>query len=380
MFVDLCLLLVSIRRRESRIGGLVEKMRQAEDAPVIDILTRFHAIHEDPQVRENFELFRHVVFDLNGDYYAAVPLDAPPRMNPQAREVLRRETLLLSNLFTGFEKERFFSRVLMPYITTNQIQKRLWRQGSKFAHSESFRLYKFRDGAWSEFILGAVMGAGRKMEAVRGDLLRTTPPDQRREPHFGAMNPNTAASRDAMWAGHGGPATVARSEPAPTWYMPPPAPFNRTQQAPRAAEAPVADLAEHKRRLAEAAEVHVTAAANSNTAPTRPDAGLAPTMPPMAPTVAEGTTIQPATVVAAAAPEGAIKVEAVERTLTWHVPQDSPLRAPLARIEAAAAADQAAGSHPALPAAPAQTPAAEAPQEIAVDRIASRFRPEASQG
>jgi hypothetical protein len=165
VFVDLCLLLVSIGRPENRLGGLLPRMREAERGPVIQILSRFNQIHRDEEIRENFELFRHVVFDFNGDYYVAVPLDAPPRMNPEQREELRLEAALLANLFASFEQERLFSRVLMPLLPMASIRKKLRRQGSKFAEAEAFRVYKFRAGAWSEIILGAVMGAARRVEA-----------------------------------------------------------------------------------------------------------------------------------------------------------------------------------------------------------------------
>ncbi|MET0431983.1 MAG: hypothetical protein ABWZ86_05845 [Hyphomicrobium sp.] len=163
LFVDLCLFLVSMGKRPGgRLDGLVPKMQAAERGPVIEILSRFNDIHRDKQIRENFELFRHVVFDMNGDYYVAVPLDAPPRMNPAERENLRVEAQLLANLFASFEREKIFKRTLLP--TTGSIQKRLARQGSKFAGSESFRVYKFTNGAWSDIILGAVMGAARRAE------------------------------------------------------------------------------------------------------------------------------------------------------------------------------------------------------------------------
>jgi len=163
LFVDICLFLVSMGQRSgSRLDGLVPKMQAAERGPVIEILSRFNDIHRDKQIRENFELFRHVVFDMNGDYYVAVPLDAPPRMNPAERESLRVEAQLLANLFASFEKEKIFKRTMLPI--TSSIQKRLKRQGSKFANSESFRVYKFANGAWSDIILGAVMGAARRAE------------------------------------------------------------------------------------------------------------------------------------------------------------------------------------------------------------------------
>ncbi len=163
MFVDLCLFLVSmVQRPASRLSGLLPKMQAAERGPVIEILSRFNDIHKDQEIRENFEIFRHVVFDMHGDYYVAVPLDAPPRLNPTERENLRVEAQLLANLFASFEKERIFKRTMLP--TTASIQKRLKRQGSKFAGSEAFRVYKFTDGAWSDIILGAVMGAARRSE------------------------------------------------------------------------------------------------------------------------------------------------------------------------------------------------------------------------
>lgn len=163
VFVDLCLFLVSmVSIPANRLGGLVPKMQAAERGPVIQILSRFNDIHKDRQIRENFEIFRHVVFDMNGDYYVAVPLDAPPKLNPQERETLRVEAQLLANLFASFEQEKIFKRTLLP--TTGSIQKRLKRQGSKFAGAEAFRVYKFLDGAWSDIILGAIMGAARRSE------------------------------------------------------------------------------------------------------------------------------------------------------------------------------------------------------------------------
>ncbi|MAI46648.1 MAG: hypothetical protein CBC34_011870 [Hyphomicrobiaceae bacterium TMED74] len=164
IFVDLCLLLVSIGRPINRLNGLLPKMREAERGPVYQILTRFDDIHKDQQVRQRFEVFRHVVFDYNGDYYVAVPLDAPRNQNPAEVNSLQQEAHLLANLFASFEKEKIFARVYNPLLTRKVIQKKLWRQGSKFANSQAFRTYRFRDGAWSEIILGAIMGASRRSE------------------------------------------------------------------------------------------------------------------------------------------------------------------------------------------------------------------------
>ncbi len=144
------------------------KMREAERGPMIEILSRFNDIHRDDRVRENFELFRHVVFDLAGAYYVAVPLDAPPESDPRLREEMRVEVQLLANLFTSFEKDRIFKRTWTPF--TGTVQAKLRKQGSKFARSQAFRVYRFTDGAWPEIILGAVMGAARRVEAREAAL------------------------------------------------------------------------------------------------------------------------------------------------------------------------------------------------------------------
>ncbi|MFV0295745.1 MAG: hypothetical protein ACK5JT_06455, partial [Hyphomicrobiaceae bacterium] len=227
IFVDLCLLLVSIRRPASPLERLVPKMRAAERGPVIQILSRFNDIHRDKEVRENFEVFRHVVFDYHGDYYAAVPLNTPYRPNPHKdrqrlgygvsdAEKLMQEAHLLSNLFASFEKEKIFSRVMNPLLSTSVIQKRLRRQGSKFANAGAFRVYRFRDGAWSEIILGAVMGAARRVEEQKmremprvRDMLEAPLADPSPHAHPRRANFDTPAFERHAAAGYGG----TRGEP-----------------------------------------------------------------------------------------------------------------------------------------------------------------------
>ncbi len=167
IFVDICLLLVSMGRPMNRLQGLVPKMQAAERGPVYQILSRFTDIHADADMRQKFEVFRHVVFDYGGDYYVAVPLDAPWNRNPREQQELLAEAHLLSNLFSSFEKEKIFKRVYSPLLKTSSIQKKLGRQGSKFTHCKAFRIYRFADGAWSEIILGAVMGAAKRVEAEK---------------------------------------------------------------------------------------------------------------------------------------------------------------------------------------------------------------------
>ncbi len=237
LFVDLCLLLVSMGRPVNRLGGLMPRMQAAERSPVSTILSRFNDIHRDPDVRQTFEVFRHVVFDQGGVYYVAVPLDAPytvgrrggvpPQLgygSPEAQE-LQHEAHLLANLFTSFEKERIFARVHSPLLTTGMVQKKLARQGSKFAGCRAFRIYRFRDGAWQEIILGAVMGAAKRAEdqravEARDVTARTTgvPEAPRRERGLQTAAPvmraaaNHSADEARFAAGHGPYARAAQDE------------------------------------------------------------------------------------------------------------------------------------------------------------------------
>ena len=302
IFVDICLLLVSIGGRGHRLHGLVPKMREAERGPVIEILSRFNDIHRDPEIRESFELFRHVVFDVHGSYYVAVPLDAPPDTSAAEREDLRTEAQLLANLFTSFEKDRIFKRTWTPF--NGAVRKKLAKQGSKFAGSEAFRIYKFRDGAWSEFILGAVMGAARRAEAdanrrrIERDILRRSEPVIRTEPKTrpeksartepslrtdpSVRNRQSFGAADPVFGSNAGHPRKTRVEPewtsagerkpetaAETWQTP------RFRYAPPASAQTAGGFGPYARSAAAElgaspdAEDAIAAPANSNTAPVR---------------------------------------------------------------------------------------------------------------
>jgi hypothetical protein len=311
---------------------------------------------------------------MNGDYYVAVPLDAPPRMNPKDREELRLEAQLLANLFTSFEKEKIFTRVLMPIISVKSIQKKLWKQGSKFAHSETFRLYKFKDGAWSEIILGAIMGAAKRVETekrrrrIEDDLFArheptftgavseaaqraaTGTPQPPPMPHGMAPAPPPPPPAMANWQVPAPPpprgyAPAAAYQPAfgpyaaaaaHQMHTPPPAeavvaaypqhlatpPQRRAEPVPSLVPGvpdTVADLREYKSKLEQQADVSVRIA-NNNTAPV--EAASRPQSPPPAAAPRPDISLVPPERAPDAAPasEPTVKVEAIERKVVFHMP------------------------------------------------------------
>ena len=193
IFVDLCLLLVSIGRPVNQFVGLERGMREAEEGPVFPILARFHDIHADSQAIRHFEVFRDVIFDFNGHYHVAVPLSIP--RDAENYEALQAEAHRLANLCYALEGKGILTRpisFLPPLVALRQLKRR----GSKFVacygarrparyrrgwdwmrstwadthHVErpAFKVYRFKKGAWPEMILGAVMGAARHIEVRTG--------------------------------------------------------------------------------------------------------------------------------------------------------------------------------------------------------------------
>ena len=129
IFVDLCLLLVSIGRPVNQFMGLERSMREAEDGPVYPILARFHDIHADADAIRHFEVFRDVIFDLNGQYHVAVPLNIP--RSADNYEDLQREAHRLANLCYALEGKGILSRP-MSFLPGLVVQRQLKRRGSKF--------------------------------------------------------------------------------------------------------------------------------------------------------------------------------------------------------------------------------------------------------
>ena len=394
IFVDLCLLLVAMARPSNRLHGLVPKMRAAERGPVYQILSRFNQIHHDGEMRQHFELFRHVVFDYLNDYYVAVPLDAPKvvydwlpvpkdkvrttmehrqRMLTVAeRAELQREAHLLANLFASFEQERIFFRIddrwlgrlTLQVPSSEQARKKLRRQGSKFAEADAFRIYKFSEGAWSEIILGAVMGRAQPMPVAEpASVLGTDPLGSARPfPVRPALWPESSARIEPDLGGGnavGPDSSGDRTAAAP--IAPAAAPEVRT--APRAS-APPAD-GRHDARFGPyarfAAQVreddHIDHPADEPAAALAqlPRRASSPAPLPLPPTEAWipatraslRARLDAAASSAREAAEGkgeTVQVDLIERTATIHVPADGAMPEAVRRALATAAAAHAEAS------------------------------------
>jgi hypothetical protein len=189
IFVDICLLLVSIGRPITGFLHLERDIRLAESGPVLPILARFHDIHSDDDAVKYFEVFREVIFDANGQYYVAVPLRIPEGAEHRAER--EREAHRLANLCYALEGKGILKRPRRA-LRTAYVVRQLQRRGSKFVRcygdirppryvrawqtvrslwaatpyleKPAFKIYRFKKGAWPEMILQAVMRAARDNE------------------------------------------------------------------------------------------------------------------------------------------------------------------------------------------------------------------------
>ena len=146
LFVDFCILLVSINRPINRFQMLHTIVREARDGPIAEVLAKFHGSHRNG-LAEEFEAFHHIVFDFLGDYYVAVPVSAH---NLEAR--------FLSDFFSGIEGLGIVDRAMLPPAFI--VRRKLAKLSSPYAGERVFRLYRFRNGAWSKMILDAILGKG----------------------------------------------------------------------------------------------------------------------------------------------------------------------------------------------------------------------------
>jgi hypothetical protein len=195
IFVDICLLLVSIGRPINSFLHLEQDMRLAERGPVLPILARFHNTHSDDAAVKYFEVFRDVIFDSKGQYYVAVPLSIPE--GAEQREELEREAHRLANLCYALEGKGILKRprrALRTAFVVRQLKARaskfvrcygasrppryrrgwqtlksVWAETTDIA-KPAFKVYRFKKGAWPEMILQAVMRAARDSEAEKGRL------------------------------------------------------------------------------------------------------------------------------------------------------------------------------------------------------------------
>lgn len=189
IFVDVCILLVSVNRPFGPFFQLSRSMEQARQGGMSDYLETFYKVFQnqfDPDRRPSAAAviapIQDVVFDHRGHYYAAVPLDfreedyrewLKQRTGPSAAEAIFQATSerplevsrYITSVFATLEGSDFVKLVdaETEKMEVELIKRKLDQQGSVYAQADAFRLYKFRRNAWAHILLQSV-GSGASVE------------------------------------------------------------------------------------------------------------------------------------------------------------------------------------------------------------------------
>jgi hypothetical protein len=201
IFVDVCILLVSVNRPFGPFFNLGQDLSRARARGAMQgVLETFYGVFqaqfhldqgEAPKPGELIAPLQDVVFDYKGDYYAAVPLDfreenydhwAAARANAPSFEssrALERSRYLaavfailegrrLVRLLGEEKKGRFGKGNSLNGLDEPAVRAKLDKQGSMYAQADAFRVYRFERGKWAELLIETVGSAAATQDAGRG--------------------------------------------------------------------------------------------------------------------------------------------------------------------------------------------------------------------
>jgi hypothetical protein len=198
IFVDVCILLVSVNRPFGPFFNLGQDLTRAKErGPMQGVLETFYRVFQDqfhlprgqgPTPGELIAPLQDVVFDFKGNYYAAVPLDfreenydqwAKARNNApsfQSSKALERSRYLAAVFailegenvvqLTGEEKKGWFGKKQLGNsgLSEDTVRAKLDKQGSMYAQADAFRIYQFRPGKWAGLLMETVGSAAAARE------------------------------------------------------------------------------------------------------------------------------------------------------------------------------------------------------------------------
>lgn len=163
VFVDLCILLVSINRPVSRVLRAMSSMETAQNSNLIAFLTPAYRVfsgefdpNSPPPPRDIIAPLADVVFDHNGKYYAAAPLNA--------RYISAAFDILQGHGFVKLLRNR-------GVLDDESVRGKLAIANGTYAEAGGFRVYEFAPNAWAEF-LHAALGSGSDAEMRISDAKR----------------------------------------------------------------------------------------------------------------------------------------------------------------------------------------------------------------
>lgn len=193
IFVDLCILLVSVNRPFGPFFALSQSMESARRGGMNEYLETFYKVFQDqfdpgrrPTAVDVIAPIQDVVFDHRGKYYAAVPLDfreedymkwLERRTGPSAAQAIFRATSekplevsrYITSVFATLEGNGFVDLIegKDDGLDATLIKQKLDQQGSVYAQADAFRLYRFRQKAWAQILMQSVGSSAAESERLQ---------------------------------------------------------------------------------------------------------------------------------------------------------------------------------------------------------------------
>jgi hypothetical protein len=192
IFVDLCILLVSVNRPFGPFFELSRSMEAARRGTMNEYLQTFYKVFQDqfdparrPTAAQVIAPIQDVVFDHKGQYYAAVPLDfreedymdwLAKRTGPKAAEAIFQATSqrplevsrYITSVFATLEGNDFVRLIEAKDdgLDAALIKQKLEQQGSVYAQADAFRVYRFREKAWARILMQSVGSSAAMSEDI----------------------------------------------------------------------------------------------------------------------------------------------------------------------------------------------------------------------
>ena len=167
IFVDLCLLLVSINRPVNRLQGFFQSAKQAQKMQMHNILKSFHDVHDSSR-SQRLDIFHQAMFDAGREQYIAVPLDMRSKFEGAENEqefaqakAFQSESRYLANIMAALEDAGLAKRAY--FIGSSTARSKLKKLNSPYSDVSNFRVYRFIKGAWPAIILDEVLGEAKQL-------------------------------------------------------------------------------------------------------------------------------------------------------------------------------------------------------------------------
>ncbi len=233
VFVDICILLVSVNRPFGPMFNLGRDVSYArERGPMQGVLGTFYRVFQNqfgdearPSPLQLIAPLQDVVFDYDGEYYAAVPLDYreddyqkwlearrnsqsdsifDPR-NPESLRPLETSRYIAAvfvaldgegivNLL-GTRRRGVLSRGQAETLTQPEVKNKLNQQGSVYGQADAFRIYRFKNRrSWAD-LQNSILGSTAEREEAERRTESRTISKQRREQEKGALKAQSVPER-----------------------------------------------------------------------------------------------------------------------------------------------------------------------------------------